>query len=395
MKPASDMKRASESRGRIVILEPDAAPSSVPLRARGQERARDEVCLLPGPVALSAAVRTALQQPPLYHRDPEFATLFENVRVQLGSLAGGRDVALFVGSGTLANEVVAATLAATASPGRGLILDNGAFGKRLVSQAERFGLSPRVLTWPWGSPWDLDAIAAALDEEPAESWVWGVHHESSTGVLNDLPALVRLARSRGVRVCADCVSSFGAVPLDLSHVSLASGTSGKALGSCSGIGLVFADIQDLHDLDTTRVPSYLDLAATLACVGPRFTFPSAPLHGLAAALTEYDTAARAAARYENYAAVGRYVRRQLRRIGLSPLARECDTGPTLSTFAPWQGWTSPAFVDLCRSAGFLIGGQSTYLTERRLVQIASMGAITRGDCAPLFKHLERMRTGNE
>ena len=391
------MTQASQAQGRIVIVKPDAAPLFVPPRVR----AREEVCLLPGPVALSVGVRTALQNPPLYHREPEFVTLFENVRARLGSLVGGRDVALFVGSGTLANEVVAATLAATRSPGpvipgpvipgRGLILDNGAFGNRLVAQAARFGLTPRVLTWPWGSPWDLDELATALDQEPAGSWVWGVHHESSTGVLNDLPALVRLARLRGVRVCADCVSSIGAVPLDLRQVYLASGTSGKALGSCSGIALVFADIRDLHELDMTRVPSYLDLAATLAHMGPRFTFPAAPLQALAAALTEYDTQTRVGFRYETYAAVGRYVRQQLRRIGLPPLARESDTGPTLSTFAPWQGWTAQAFVDLCRSAGFLIGGQSTYLAERCLVQIATMGAITHGACAPLFEHLEPFR----
>ena len=385
MKRGQSMTSAVKLRGRRVNLGPDATPVCIPPRPP----TREEVCLLPGPVALSAGVRLALQQPPLYHRDLEFVKLFEKVREQLGSLVGGRDVALFLGSGTLANEVVAATLAATATSGSGLILDNGAFGNRLVSQASRFGLRPRVLTWPWGSPWDLDQIAAALDTEPAGSWVWGVHHESSTGVLNDLPTLVRLARSRNLRVCADCVSSIGAVPLDLSEVYLASGTSGKALGSCSGIALVFAGIKDLHERDAARVPSYLDLAATLAEAGPRFTFPSAPLCGLAAALMEYNTAVRAAARYESYAEVGRYVRRQLRSIGLAPLAPEFCAAPTISTFTPWDGWTSAAFVDFCRSAGYLVAGQSAYLTERRLVQIANMGTITRESCAPLFEHLER------
>ena len=402
------MKREEGMRDRVATIKLPAAPRPIfpPVRKVGKggslgiphaitsPPAHKEVCLLPGPVALSTDVQTALAHSPLYHRDPDFVTLFENVRAQLGSLAGARNVALFVGSGTLANDVAAATLAATPRAGRGLILDNGAFGNRLVAQASRFGLTPRVLSWPWGSPWNLDEVAAALDQEPAGSWVWGVHHESSTGVLNDLPALVRLARSRGIRVCADCVSSIGAVPLDLSDIYLASGTSGKALGSCSGIALVFADTRQMHDLDTTRVPSYLDLPATLACEGPRFTFPSAPLFALAVALTEYETAARAAARYESYAAVGRCVRQQLRLLGLVPLARECDACPVLTTFAPWEDWSSQAFVDVCRHAGFLIGGQSTYLTERRLVQIATMGSITREDCEPLFEHLARVRKGN-
>src|SRR5205807_1540327 len=113
--------------------------------------------------------------------------------------------AILNGSGTLANEAVAATLAATAGAGRGVLLVNGEFGQRLARQATRFGLVPRHLTWPWGEPWDLDAVDATLAAEPPGSWVWGVHQESSTGVLNDLPGLVQVARRRGVRVCMDCI----------------------------------------------------------------------------------------------------------------------------------------------------------------------------------------------
>ena len=379
------MTRVSRTRAETASAVPPSGPAVWP---------EAEVYLLPGPVALSARVRAALHEPSLYHRGEEFVALFEEVRGQLSSMVGARDTALFVGSGTLANDVVAATLAATTTGSRGLILENGEFGRRLVAQAARFGLTPRVLSGPWGSPWDADGLAAALDQEPPGGWVWCVHHESSTGVLNDLPTLIRLARRRRVRVCVDCVSSVGAVPLDLSAVFLASGTSGKALGACGGVAMVFADLDDLQRLDTTRVPSYFDLAATLARRGPCFTFPSAPLHALAAALTKYDTPVRAGSRYECYAALGRHVRQNLRRLGLQPSADECQSGPTITTFAPPKGWTSQAFVDLCRSWGFLIGGESSYLAERRLVQIATMGAITGAACTPLFKHLELMQKEN-
>lgn len=345
-----------------------------------------EVCLLPGPVSLSASVRAALQQPPLYHRSAEFLALFDSVREQLSALVGGRDVALFLGSGTLANEVVAATLTA-ASPSHGLILDNGEFGRRLVAQAERFGLHPSVLTSPWGSPWDLDAVAAALDDAPPGSWVWGVHHESSTGMLNDLPALIRVARKRGVRVCVDAVSSLGGQSLDLSEVFLASGTSGKALGAIGGIAIVFANRTEISQLDLTRVPTYLDLAATLTHAGPRFTFPSSLLQALAAALTEYTPSAQAQNRFEHYASLGRYVRSELIRLGHGPLAAEPHASSTITTFAAPAGWTSEAVVDRCRREGFLIGGQSTYLSERRLVQIATMGAVTHEECTAFIQHL--------
>src|SRR5262249_10573465 len=157
--------------------------------------------------------------------------------------------------------------AADARPGRGVLLSNGEFGQRLARQATRFGLSPRVLSWPWGQPWDLEEVTDALAAEPPGSWGWGVHQEASTGVLNDLPGLVRVARARDVRVCVDCVSSLGAVPLDLGGVYLATGATGKSLGAYAGAALIFADARALGRIDRSQVPSYFDLGAALASDG--------------------------------------------------------------------------------------------------------------------------------
>ena len=345
------------------------------------------VCLLPGPVTIAPAVSHAFHQPPIYHRGPEFIGLFQKVRRSLGELVGGRDVALFNGSGTLANEAVASALAAGPQRGRGILLVNGEFGQRLARQATRFGLQPRILEWPWGQPWDMDEVESALAEEPAGSWVWGVHLESSTGVLNDLSGLVQLATAREVRVCLDCISSLGAVPLDLQNVYLATGATGKSLGSYAGVAIVFADAAQLAGLDMCNVPSYFDIPAVLASEGPRFTFPSPSLMALDAALAAYVEPDKAQSRFDHYRRLGAYVRHQLRRVGLEPLAAEDVACPVVTTFAPPAGESSEEFVDRCRSWGFVIGGQSGYLAQRRLVQIATMGAIRREDCTPLFEHL--------
>src|SRR5207237_6948898 len=171
----------------------------------------------------------------------EFIRRFAALRRLLGEMVGGRSVAILNGSGTLGNEAVAATLAATPCAGRGVLLINGEFGERLARQAVRFGLQPRTLRWPWGRPWDLDEVGDVLAKEPAGSWVWGVHQESGTGVLNDLPGLIQVAQRHAVRVCIDCISSLGAVPVNLAEVFLATASSGKSLGSYAGAALVFAD----------------------------------------------------------------------------------------------------------------------------------------------------------
>jgi aspartate aminotransferase-like enzyme len=352
-----------------------------------------EVCLLPGPVTTSAAVQAAFHLPPVYHRGPEFIRRFVAVRRLLGDMVGGRDVAILNGSGTLANETIAATLAALQRQGgrqaRGVLLINGEFGQRLARQATRFGLQPRLLSWDWGRPWDLDEVDAALAGEPEGSWVWGVHQESSTGVLNPLPELVTVARRHGARVCVDCISSLGAVPLDLRDVFLASGATGKSLGSYAGAALIFADAAALRAVDRSAVPSYFDVAAALASEGPCYTFPSPTLLALEAALQEYATTARAQATYDRYTALGCCARSELRRLGLEPLAQDDCACPVVTTFTPPDGESSASFVARCRGWGYAIGGQSAYLAERRFVQIATMGAMTREAVAPLFARLGR------
>jgi aspartate aminotransferase-like enzyme len=354
---------------------------------------RGEVCLLPGPVTIAPAVRAAFHEPPMYHRGPEFIDRFMNVRRTLGAMVGGRSVAILNGSGTLANEAVAATLAATPTRGRGVLLINGEFGQRLAQQAIRFGLRPRHLSWPWGKPWDLDEVAAALAAETEGSWIWGVHLESSTGVLNDLAGLLRVAKSHGVKVCMDCISSLGAVPLDLRDVYLATGATGKSLGAIAGAALLFTGKEAVAQVDRERVPSYFDLAAAMDSEGPCYTFPSATLRALEVALAEYDTPEKARNTYQRYAALGVYVRQELRRLGLEPLAQEDCACPVVTTFAPPSSESASSFVTRCRRWGFAIGGQSSYLAKRRLVQIATMGAVTQDMCAPLFDHLEHWLAG--
>lgn len=342
--------------------------------------------LTPGHACNGADVRAAAARPWIDHRGPEFLQAFEDVRARLSDLAGGADVALFTGSGTLANDVVAWTLAADRGLSRGLVLVNGEFGRRLAAQAARAGLAARVLAWDWGRPWDLDAVAHALDAAPRPDWVWAVQLESSTGMLNDVPALLELARARGARVCLDAVSGLGAVPLDLAGVHLASGVANKALGGVAGLCCVFAARDGLLAVDGGRVPSALDLREALATRGPRFTMGGGPLFALRAALLRYDGPAARRARFAAYRELGRLVRARLSALGLPPLVDGACAAPTITTFAPPPG-RRPALLAAADAAGFTLGGGSGYLRERGWLQVATMGDVSRADVARLFEAL--------
>ncbi len=355
------------------------------LRRRLERRRPKPVSLMPGPVALRPPVARALARRPRSHRGAAVVNVFERLRDRLCTMVGGRSVGLFCGSGTLGNDVVAASLAAS-SPGRGLVLVNGEFGRRLVDQAGRSGLDHEVMAWPWGAAWDLEAVETRLGGG-AIDWIWAVHLESSTGRLNDIAALTRLASAHGARLCLDAVSSLGAVPIDLSDVYLATGSSGKSLGAVAGLAMVFPSDEAMRRLDPAKVPSYLDLGEAVATTGPRFTMPSGLIAALDVALEQYDGETACHAAYADYEALGRHVRANLQACGIEPLVDRNQASPVMTTFEPPFELSSRDFVRRCRKWGFEVAGMSRYLQERRWAQIATMGHLTTDDLAPFFDRL--------
>ena len=102
------------------------------------------VNLLPGPVGISRDVREAFAGDPVPHRSPDFVEDFNRTKRALCDLVGSRYAEILMGSGTLANDVIAGQL--SIESGQGLILSNGEFGDRLVDHGRRSRLAFRTLS---------------------------------------------------------------------------------------------------------------------------------------------------------------------------------------------------------------------------------------------------------
>lgn len=341
--------------------------------------------LLPGPVEPSATVVNAFERPPVSHRSPNFLRDYEDTRAQLSALMGGMRTVILGGSGTLANDAVAANLRAAFGEAEGLIVTNGEFGDRLVRQAAAVGLRFEDLRFRWGAAWDFNSIERALAKRPA--WVWVVHLETSTGVLNDVARLTARAGEYGAAVAADCVSSIGAVDtLGVGEgLFLASGVSGKALGSFAGLAFVFVPVKALARLQGKLLCPTFDLIEAVATRGPVSTVSSPLLMAAHEALSEkYASGPARTERFRHYAELGRWTRTQIRDAGLVPLASEENAAPTITTFALPTG----GFARDCLRAGFRIAHESDYLRKRAWGQIATMGELDRAGLEPLFAALQ-------
>lgn len=191
----------------------------------------------PGPSPVSPRVMGALASPVLSHLDPYVVAAMDDIRARLTRLFRARDGAVTLavsGTGTAAME---AAVANVSRPGdRALVVVTGYFGDRLAQMLERYGARVRRVEGEWGRACDPGLVEAALKDEGADL-VGIVHAETSTGVLNPVGDIARLAAAHGALLIADAVTSFGAMPLDTGSwgPSVCYSCAQKGLGAPSGL----------------------------------------------------------------------------------------------------------------------------------------------------------------
>jgi aspartate aminotransferase-like enzyme len=147
------------------------------------------------------------------------------------------DVLLMTSSGTGGLE---STIQNCFSPGDEVFVPlAGYFADRWKRLAEAYGLTVRTIEYEWGTRIRPDEVAAALAERPVKA-VLLTHSETSTGVIQPIEELARVAVEAGALVVVDVVSSLGAVPFsfDAWGVDVAVGGSQKALSASPGIAFV-------------------------------------------------------------------------------------------------------------------------------------------------------------
>lgn len=321
---------------------------------------------LPGPVDFSKQVQEVYNVKPCSHRGEVFGKDFQKVRKLLCELSEASQVQILMGPGTLANDAIAGQLALLCKTG--LILVSGEFGRRLVKCANGAKLFFHTLEIPEGQAFQQVELEQALKKYPDVKWVWGTHCETSTGVLNDLEMYEQVCAEHDIRLCMDCISSLGTVPVDLSGIYLASGTSGKGLASISGLSMVFHN----HDFEPAPddLPCVLDLGIYQEHQGIPYTIQSNLIYALLAALQSHDWNTR----FDAVRDWSKNIRRKLAEIDAPILAPDACAMPAVVTIALPEVHSSVAIGDALKSLGILISYRSHYLLERNWIQACMMGA---------------------
>ncbi len=157
-------------------------------------------------------------------------------------------------------------------------------------------------------------VDAALAADPSITHVAQVHCETGAGVLNDLEGIAQVCARRGKGLIVDAMSSFAALPIDVSRVPFDAlvAASGKCLEGVPGMGFVIvrrkvleACAGNAHSLAMDLHDQYVYMEKTTQW---RYTPPTHVVAALRAAVDQFKAEGGQPARLARYT-------RQLRNAG--------------------------------------------------------------------------------
>ncbi len=241
----------------------------------------------PGPTEVPSRVREKLAQPLIHHRSAEFRAIQRETTEGLQWIMKTRNpVLLLTCSGTGAMEAAVANLT---HPGeKVLVTDFGKFSHRWIEIAGTYGLDVVGVDARWGDPVLPERVVRSLDDNPGVGVVFTTHAETSTGVLEDVRSVSRIARERGALVVVDAIATIGAEALETDAWGLDVVIGSSQKGVMTPPGLAFLSVSEAARERIgrgRRAVYYFDLVRALESCEKGET-PWTPAIALVAALHE-------------------------------------------------------------------------------------------------------------
>ena len=349
-----------------------------------------EILLNPGPVNLSNRVRKALLRPDLCHRESEFIKLQNNIRANLLKVYNlpQKDWAavLLTGSGTSAMEAMITSM--VPDNGHVLIIENGVYGERMTRMAEVYHIKHTRLHHAWDEEIDFKILEKIINKNHF-SHVAVIHHETTTGRLNDLESVAKTCSSKNIPLLVDGVSSFGAELIKFKEWNLAAcaATANKCLHGVPGTSFVIINRKAIAKTNVPPRTLYLDLRKYLQqqdANGTPFTQSVQCFYALDEALKELKDKGGWKQRQKQYRQHMKIIRDCLIKLGIQPLIDDKDCSCVLHAWHLPKGISYQKLHDALKENGFVIyAGQGGL--AKTMFRVSAMGAITKADMQRFVK----------
>ncbi|MCB0109599.1 MAG: alanine--glyoxylate aminotransferase family protein [Caldilineaceae bacterium] len=332
--------------------------------------------LVPGPVAVSEAVRAA------YGLDfgssdlePEFFDLYSRCEAGLQTLLGTTNqVTIQSGEGMLA---LWGALKSVVQPGdRVLAVATGLFGYGIGEMAAQLGAEVETVGFGYDSIADPDVVRDAAKRFRPQLMT-AVHCETPSGTLNPLLPLGQISREVDALFYVDFVASAGGSPVEVDQASIDLGLLGsqKVLSLMPDLAMVSVSERAWSRIEAVNYIGYDALLPWRNAIAERYmpyTHNWQALAGLEVSLQALleeglDNV------YARHASVAAHCRQRLQAMGIQLWpANESYSAPTVTAAALPQGWTWRSLDQALRSKGMVVGGNYGPLAEK-VFRIGHMG----------------------
>ncbi len=292
-----------------------------------------------GPNNIHPRVQAALSAPLVGHLDPYFQSLMDETVSLLRYAFQTENKLTFPISGT-GSAGMEAAFDNFLEPGDVAVIGvSGIFGERMADNARRTGATVIPVQAEWGDIVEPDAVKAVLNAYSKVKLISLVHVETSTGVLQPLEDIARLAREHDALFLVDAVTSLGGVelPVDKLGIDICYSCSQKCIGTPPGLAPFTANEKALAALKKRAAPVhswYLDLALLSSYwVTGRVYHHTAPvsmiyaIHEALGLIMEEGLTAR----IERHVRNGEALQRGILEMGLEIFAKEPHRARSLTT----------------------------------------------------------------
>lgn len=343
---------------------------------------RDYKLLTPGPLTTTRTVKEEM----LFDHctwDDDYKAITQRIRAELLDLAhcdpGEYTTVLMQGSGTFGVESVLTSVIGDGE--KVLLCTNGAYGDRQVKICEHAGIDYVRYAEPYDRIPDAARVADMLDADPAITHVSMIHSETTSGLLNDIEAVARVAKAHGCTMIVDAMSSFGGVDIPVADwgIDFIVSSANKCIQGVPGFSFIICNTARLQASKGKARSLSLDLWDqwdTLERDGGKWRYTS-PTHVVLAfhkALEEMRAEGGIPARSARYALNNRLLIARMKALGFGTFLAD-HQGPIITTFTYPDG-VDIDFADMyayIKERGYAI--YPGKLTDEETFRLGNIGEI--------------------
>lgn len=333
--------------------------------------------MTPGPTQVRENVRMARS---LETTNPDLDLAFYDEYKEICKMVGKvlrtqNTVYILSGEGILGLEAACASL--TEPRDRVLVIDNGVFGRGFQEFVSLYGGIPVFYTRPYDETIDVEELDLYLQKDHDFKYATVVHHDTPSGMINDVELIGKLLHRYGILSVVDSVAGMVGENLDVDEgkLDIVCGASQKAISAPVGLTLVAISDAAFLAMEQRKTPIAAFYANLLNFKGYDqrkwfpYTMPISDLYGLRIALENVLADPDIVKRHES---IARATRTVLTKAGLKLYGKNGYSNLTTAFHVP-EKMTAAALLQHMKEVHQIMLAGSFDCFAGKLIRIGHMG----------------------